>query len=77
MDENKIDFIKRVYKSPPVYFKNSIEKAVVKSLPDSNFAVRFSGEPEFIAVTKPQLSKLVTDAILEGNEITAKEYESY
>lgn len=58
----------------PIFFKNSFENAVIRSEPGKGIFVKFPGEPEF---ESSQKSNLVTDAILEHNEISEKEYQAF
>jgi hypothetical protein len=63
--------------SEVVYLRNAYEGAFIKSLPEGVYWVKFKGKQPFKAVTKPKLSKLVTDAILEWDEITKEEYDNF
>ncbi len=58
------------------YFKNTYEKAVLKSTPgkDGKIFVRFKGVPEFEA---KQGSGVVAEAILEHALITKEEYDNF
>ena len=53
---------------------NTYENAVIKSIPETGFYVKFSGEDEFLAKNG---SRLVTDGLLEYKEITEKEYNNF
>ena len=57
-----------------VYFRNTHEDAVLKSIPDEGIFVKLRGGEEFKA--KPG-SALVADATLEGAEITKEEYNNF
>ena len=57
-----------------VFFMNTYENAVIKSIPETGFYVKFSGEDEFLAKNG---SRLVTDGLLEYKEITEKEYNNF
>lgn len=59
----------------PVYLSNDFENAVIKSLPDEDgFYVKFKGKKEFKA---KKGSGVVAEALAEGVEITAEEYEKF
>ena len=57
-----------------VYFKDSFEDAVFKAVPHDGVYVKLRGEEEFKA---KEGSKLVTEAKLAHEAITAKEYEDF
>lgn len=57
-----------------VYFKNTFEEAVLKSVPEEGIFVKFAGKEQF---KSEKGSALVTDAILEGTEITKEEYNNF
>lgn len=57
-----------------LYFKNTFENACILSIPGGGYWVKFSNEKAFKA---KEGSKLITDAILEYNEITKEEYDSF
>lgn len=57
-----------------VYFKNTFEEAVLKSIPGEGIFVKLKGGEEFKA---KKGSALVADAILEASEITKEEYNTY
>lgn len=78
-DAQRLDFLTRIENgTPPVYFKSSLENAVVKSLPDNKFEVRIKNAETFISEPLDgKLSKLVTDGMIEAAEITAEEFERF
>ncbi len=58
-----------------VFLSNNFENAVVRSDPGTpGFYVKFKGEKEFKAA---KCSGVVAEALAEGREITAKEYENF
>ena len=57
-----------------VFFKNTFEEAVIKSVPGEGFFVKFKGHTEFKAKDR---SEVVTEGILEYNEITEKTYNDF
>ena len=70
------EFLKRARKKV-LYFRHPIEPAVFKiTRSKSNFVyfVKLGNDPEF--KTEPG-SKLVTDALLQLEEITQEEYENF
>lgn len=75
MSENKAyeAFMQKVY-DQTVYFMNSYERAVIKSVPGQGFWVKFNGQKEFKAVAG---SSVVIDGLHEHNEITEKLYNSF
>ena len=58
----------------PVYLFYEYEDAVLRSVPNRGWYVKFKGAQEFKAVSG---SKLVTDAILVPSEITKEEYDRF
>lgn len=68
--EKYSDFQKRMT-TETVYFKNEFENAFIKSVPGKGYFVKMPGTAEFKAEND---SELITDAYLEGKEITAAEY---
>lgn len=65
------DFLKKL-SSGVVFFINTFEGAKIKSVAGNGYFVKFEGSKEFKATNG---STIVTDGILEGKEITKKEYE--
>jgi len=60
-----------------LYFRHPIEPAVfkiIKNGPKFDYSVKLGDDPEFLAMPG---SKLVTDALLQLEEITEEEYENF
>lgn len=60
--------------SQVIYFKSSLEEAVIKSIPAKGYFAKFKDGEEF--ETKGG-SKMVADAIEQLEEITKEEYENF
>jgi len=60
----------------PVYFKNVIDKAVIRSTTGENgkFYMKRHGGVEYEIA---YWTKLVYETVLDANEITRKQYENY
>lgn len=60
-------------KSAPVYFKMEFEEVVIRSVPGTptTFFAKFQGEKDWPIASS---STTVTNALLEWNEITHREY---
>ena len=65
-------FLKRATKRV-LFFKHPIEQAVFKSTPKDGYFVKLGDNTEYQAEDG---SKLVFDALIELEEITAEEYEN-
>lgn len=74
---HKEDFINRVFVAPPVYFLNSLEETAIKSVDGKTFLVKFKGGKPFVSDAGDKLSKMVANGIIEKNEITEEEWNSF
>ena len=66
------NFDKKVH-SEAVYFKNSLERAFIRSDPGNGFWIKFEDKLEYKATEN---SVIVWEGILEHKEIKKKKYES-
>lgn len=60
--------------SAPVYLRNTYEGLVFRSTTEGRFFARWPGESEY-EIKRP--SNILTDTLLEWNEITEEEYERF
>lgn len=75
-DENrkKYDTFLKKLKTQIVYFKNTFEGAVIKSIPGTGYYVKFAGKQPFKAGDD---NAVVAEGILEYNEISKKTYDNF